>query len=123
MGLHLAPAAAEAAWLEPPEYDDPLEHVEFPRERKPWKRDRHAIRSAMNGAINARCQANMTPDGMQTRDHHMRFFWLNHARYEIWRQFFIDHHHLQHPTVRSEKVACLRRCVLAARDFDRPPLP
>lgn len=115
-------ARAEAGWLEPPEYDDPLEAVEFPRERKPRKRDRHSLRFAMQGAINRRCWANMRADGMQTRDHSMRFWFLKHARYEIWRHFFLDHRR-QHPIVRAESVARLRRYVLAARDFDKPRLP
>lgn len=122
MSLHLVPSHIEAAWLDPPEYDDPLERVEHPRERKPWKRDRHAIRSMMNGAINRRCWANLRADGMRTRDHSERFRLLNHARYEIWRHFFLDHKR-QHPNVRAENVARFRRYILAARDFDKPRLP
>jgi len=110
------------AWGDPPEPEDPLENVEHPRERKPWKRDRDSVRWAMQGAINQRCWANMRPDGMQTRDHSMRFWFLNMARYEIWRHFFLDHRR-QHAEARANAVARLRRYVLAARDFDKPPLP
>lgn len=119
MGLHLTPFEER---MDPPEYDDPLERVEHPRERKPWKRDRHAVRSAMNAAIIQRCRANMRPDKMHTRDHSLRFGFLNVARFEIRRHFLIDHRR-QHPTVRAESVARLRRYVLAARKFDKPRLP
>ncbi len=119
MGLHLTPFEER---MDPPEYEDPLDRVEFPRERKPGKRDRHAIRSMMNGAINRRCWANMDEQGLRTRDHAQRFAFLNHARYEIWRHFLIDHKR-QHPTVQAQMIAGLRHLVLACRLYDKPPLP
>jgi hypothetical protein len=119
MGLHVTPFEER---MEPPEYDDALDRVEFPRERKPWKRDRHSIRYAMQGAINRRCWANIDPGAKRTRDHSERFRLLSHARYEIWRHFFLDHKR-QHSAVRAETVARLRRYVLAARDYDKPRLP
>lgn len=122
MGLHLAHAAAEAVWLEAQEYGDPLEHVEFPRERKPGTRDRDAVRTAMNGAINRRCWGNMQDDGMATRDHSQRFSFLNMAHFEINR-FRWESRMGKHSAWREETLARLRRYVLAARRFDKPPLP
>ena len=78
-------------YLEPPEYPDPLESVEFPRERKPWKRDRDTIRWAMQSAINARCAANpMVVDsrgnpGSRSKDHSLRFRELDRLHSEINR--------------------------------------
>lgn len=123
MGLAADFARAEAHWLSPEDDGhDPLADVEFPRERRPWKRDRFTVRYAMQAAINRRCWANMRPDGMVTRDHSWRFRWLNVARNDIYRHFLIDHKR-QLPEVRAEAVARLRRLVLAAREYDKPPLP
>jgi hypothetical protein len=63
MGLYTIPQHIETSWREPPEYDDPLENVERPRERKPWKRDREAVRMAMRRAINERWQASVRDFG------------------------------------------------------------
>lgn len=122
MGLHLHSAACEAWLTEPPEYgDDPLDGVEFPRERKPWTRDRYQVVSSMSGAINRRCWANIGEDG-QTLDHSMRFWFLNMAHYEINR-FRWESRGIKHQAWRDETIARLRRYVLAARRFDKPPLP
>jgi hypothetical protein len=122
MGLHLHSAACEAWLTEPPEYgDDSLDSVEFPRERKPWTRDRYSVRSTMNAAINRRCWANVRDDG-QTRDHSRRFWFLNMAHYEINR-FRWDSREGKHGAWRRETLAMLKRYVLACRGFDKPPLP
>lgn len=122
MPLLLAPSRAEAAYLDPGDDDyDPLRHVRYPRERKPRKRDREAVRVAMQGAINQRCWANVDAHGF-TLDHSLRFRALNHARYEIWRHFFLDAKRI-HPTVHAEYVARLKRCLLAARKYAQPNLP
>ena len=88
MGLHYLD---DRNYLEPPESDDPLEGVEHLRERKPWKRDREAVKYAMQAAINARCQANpMVVDsrggpGSLSKDHSLGFRDLNYLHYEIGR--------------------------------------
>jgi hypothetical protein len=121
VSLHLHSAACEAYLTEPPEYEDPLLGVDFPRDRKPWKRDRYAIRSAMNGAINHRCWDNTGEDG-RTRDHSQRFAFLNMAHFEIDR-FRWESRKGKHQAWRDETIARLRRYVLAACRFDVPPLP
>jgi hypothetical protein len=115
------PGWAEAAYLEAPEYGDPSDWGEHPRERKPWSRDRNTIRYTMQAAINQRCWSNVDANGW-TNDHSMRFQALNHARYEIWRHFFIDNKRM-HPTVRAEAIARLKRYVLGARKYSLPPIP
>jgi len=88
MGFHYLD---DRNYLEPPEPEDPLEGVEYPRERKPWKRDRDAVRFAMQQAINVRCLANpMVSDsrgepGRLSKDHSLRFSWLNDLHYELFR--------------------------------------
>jgi hypothetical protein len=79
------------AWGEPDDVDDPLERVEFPRERKPWKRDREAVRLAMQRALNERRAGNPMIERSRgepyaiTKDHAARFQRLNELHYEIFR--------------------------------------
>lgn len=79
------------AWGEPEDAEDPLERVEFPRERKPWKRDREAMRLAMQRAINERRQRNPMVESSRgepcaiTKDHAARIGRLNELHYEIYR--------------------------------------
>ena len=127
MGLHTIPQHIETSWREPPEYDDPLEHVDHPRERKPWKRDRHSIQWMMQLAINERCAANWRerPNGWSgTADHSLRFQALNQARYEVFRLM------LSHKIGRDwrrewggEAFERAKRYILVARKYDVPPLP
>jgi hypothetical protein len=64
----------------------------------------------------------MSNDGMSSLDHSLRFRWLNHARYEIWRHFFLDHKR-QHPIVSARTIAGFRRLLISVKNYDRPPLP
>lgn len=78
------------AWGEPEESADPLEGVAYPRERKPWKRDRERVRLAMQQAINERKGRNpivksLHGDCSVTKDHARRMGRLNELHYEIFR--------------------------------------
>lgn len=120
MGIAADFARAEAQWLEPDEpTDDPLDRVEHPRERKPWKRDRHAIRWQMQGAINRR-------EAMTVRDFgngwqfptslQYRSWYANHVAHEIRRALWrIDDLSRMHAHARSEHLASLRRGVERVR--------
>lgn len=118
-------ARAEASYLSPYESEDPLEDVEFPRDRKPWKRDRHKVRSDAQGAINRRAWSNMGDDG-QTKDHAIGWWFWEHTKFEIRRELFngrhrdIDH---RHPDVRRHVIEGLKRLILANRRYDNSPLP
>lgn len=114
-------------WGEPPEYSDPLDSVENPRERKPWKRNRHAVHSAMQKAINARCWANpMVVDaygtpGLLSKDHSLRFVRLNHLHFEIGRYRWESKG--KRRSWRLDALARLHRGFDLIPYFDKPPLP
>jgi hypothetical protein len=121
MNLAVQFARAESAWLEPDELDDPLEGVEHPRERKPWKRDRHAVYWQMQRAINER-------EALTVRDFgggwsfptslSYQSWTANHAQFEVRRALWkIDDLSRMHPLARLEFVARLRRYVLKAREL------
>ncbi|PZU71085.1 hypothetical protein [Sphingobium sp.] len=79
------------AWGEPEDVDDPLEGVAYPRERKPWKRDRERVRLVMQAAILERRQNNPMVEAFRgdrcaaTKDHAARIGRLNELHYEIFR--------------------------------------
>jgi hypothetical protein len=79
------------AWGEPEDVDDPLEGVAYPRERKPWKRDRERVRLVMQAAIRERRQNNPMVEAFRgdrcaaTKDHAARIGRLNELHYEIFR--------------------------------------
>lgn len=80
MGLHLTPFEER---MEPDEYPDPLDNVEFPREtRNPRKLERDRVMLAMRRAVNAcgpfKSEHGFTYDlSPRMRAHH-----LNSTRYE-----------------------------------------
>lgn len=113
----------EAAWLAPDEFDDPLERVEFPRERKPWKRDREAVRVAMQGAINKRCWANVNEADGRTRDHAVGWREFEHGKFQLRRELIVSSKPRMHPDAWRYHLAYIRRCILAHRRFDNSPLP
>lgn len=114
-------------YLDPPEVGDPLERVENPRERKPWKRDRDAIRFAMQRAINERCGANpMVVDsrgkpGHLSKDHSLRFRELNHLHFEIGRYRWECRG--KRRSWRLDALARLHRIADLVPYFDKPSLP
>lgn len=128
MGLHLIPSHIEAAWLEPPEHDDPLEGVEFPRERSPWKRDRDWVRWQMQLAINERMRANpMLVDsrgqpGSMSKDHALRFAELNLLHAEIYR-YRLRIGFGPRRSHRFDALARLHRIADLIPYFDKAPLP
>lgn len=118
MGLHLCPIEPS---LDPPEYDDPLERVEHPRERKPWKRDRHATYWRMQRAINLREWRTIRPFGngwQHATSLQAQYRQLNLAEFEVRRALWkIDDLGRMHPAARAEFIARLRRYVLFAREL------
>lgn len=120
MALHLH--SAEAYLTEPPEYDDPLEGVEFPRQRKPWKRDRHELRRL------ARLQpAQRGPWARDDRgwhrnlNHACRFEELNLAAHYRYRLRVLGR--LFSAYERSETLRYWRAALTEAAACNRPPLP
>ena len=122
MSLHLHSAACEAYLTEPPEYDDPLDSVEFPRARKPGKRDRHELRRL----------ARLIPQqrGPWVRDelgwdhnlnHACRFAALRLAEHYRYRLRVLGH--LFSPYERSETLRYWRAELNAAAQCNLPPLP
>lgn len=118
MSLHLCPIEPP---LDPPDLDDPLEHVEHPRERKPGKRDRQAIRWQMQRAINER-------EALTVRDFGngwqfptslaAQSCFANRAQFEVRRALWkIDDLSRMSPATRDEFIARLRRYVLKAREL------
>jgi hypothetical protein len=116
MGLHLCPIEPS---LDPDDCEDPLERVEFPRERKPWKRDRHVVRSKAQGAINAREALTVRDFGRgwqyatsvaaQSRE-------ANHAQLQVWRALKkIDDPRRMHFEARHEFYLRLHRLVRHVR--------
>lgn len=102
MTLHLHSPALEAWLTTPPEYDDPLERVEFPRERKPWKRDREAIRWAMRLHDSKRAIWIVDDRGWEKNLHpSQRFLHLNVAasylyRLRVWGKRHMAPVHYEH---------------------------
>lgn len=117
MGLHLHSAACEAYLTSPPEYDeeDPLRDVEFPRERKPWKRNRHLLRDMARVHRNYRC--NMAT----TLDHTFRFEEFGYARHYHYRLRVIGG--LMPPAEYAEEKRYWRCAISRARKCEIVPLP
>lgn len=118
MSLHLCPIEPS---LEPEDVPDPVEGVEFPRERKPWKRDRHAIYWKMQRAINQREWRTLRPFG-PGRQHatslQARSRYLNRAEHEVRRALWkIDDLGRMHAASRRQHLDWLRRIVLFAREL------
>lgn len=109
------------AWGDPPEYDDPLDAVEFPRERKPWKRDRHEIYWKMQRAINEREAATIRDfgNGWQFPTSLMaQSVWANRAQHEVRRALWgIDNLNRMHSSARREHLARLHRYVMKPREL------
>jgi hypothetical protein len=129
MGLYTIPQHIETSWREPPEHDDPLEHVEHIRERKPWKRDREAVRLAMQRRINERRQSNPMlvdargePVGHRSKDHSLRFAELNYLHAEIYR-FRMGVGFGPRRSHRFDALARLHRIADLIPYFDKPRLP
>jgi hypothetical protein len=120
VSLHLCPIEP-ADWTDTPEYDDPLENVEHPRERKPWKRDRHAIRWQMQRAMNLREWATYHDfgNGRQFPTSLMaQSAAANRAQFEVRRALLkVDDLGRMHEASRREHLARLRRYVLKAREL------
>lgn len=116
MGLHLHSAACEA-YLTTPPYDEyaPLDGVEFPRERKPGKRDRHALRDMARVHRNRRCNLS------SPLDHTFRWEEFSYARCYRYRLRVIGH--LMSPHQYAEEKRYWRCCIANARRFNLVPLP
>lgn len=118
-------ARCEASYLSPDDPEDPLDGVDFPRERKPWKRDRFKVRWDMQAAINRRAWANLGDDD-RTKDHATGWWFWERTKFEVRRELFngrhphIDH---RHPDVRREVIERLKRLIRSNRRYDNSPLP
>jgi hypothetical protein len=118
MGLHLCPIEPP---LDPEEFDDPLERVEYPRERKPWKRDRLATYWQMQRAIiqrEARTVREFRGGWQFPTSLSYQSWTANHAQFEVRRALWkIDDLGRMHASARAAHLARLRRYVLKAREL------
>lgn len=97
---------------------------------KPRKRDRDAIRYAMNGAINERCQKTRYFDiesHTNSGDHSLRFRAINDAHFEInrfrWEWPKSKVRRLRNFSTYYEHLARMHRYVTAAKGYRKPNLP
>lgn len=116
MGLHLHSAACEAYLTTPPDYDqdDPLRYVDFPRERKPGKRNRHALKDRARWHRNLRCNSHPI-------DHTVRFDEFGYAASHRYRLRIIGH--LFSDYERREEKRYWRCAIFAASRAKPVPLP
>lgn len=122
MALHLHSAACEAWLTEPPEWDDPLERVEFPRGPKPGHRDRHELKRLVRLRTQERSGWADLPRGWKfNQDHACRFDAFNIAgsyryRLRVLRHHFSSHEIEEHKRYWRLYLAEAARCL-------KPPLP